>query len=723
MATGDGGGKYERLPTDDNLSDEVADIELTDDFAEDEDEDEDEETFQASHGEVSCFKFVEAGWFQVLSGCVIIFNTVTVFLEADDATWSNTLHVPDQIVLCFYIFELFCRVSFFGKRFICGPRLLRFWNGLDVTVVSAGIWDEWVLPFMPVDKDSPLVAVVSMFRMLRLLRVMKIMRILLETDLSWTEAPPFESFIGGVIAFNGLLMGMETDIKWMGWFYIEQVLLVIYVFELVVRLKRYGLGFLSCHNPDITWNFLDFVIVVSSVGDSWMVPMVKILQKQFISDAGPQKKTGGIPISQVMMLMRLLRLMRILRLVKLVKSVQPLFVLVMGVTAAFQGVFWVLVLTVVFLYAIGILTTRLVGHGLCFPPGQPIPAGAIVFKSVPDSMFTLFRVMSGALSDFETESIDDLMIALPTIKFAFIFFMVTSSWFLLSILTAVVSDHMISNTVQQVEQIKIASDEEDRAYHKKELKDLFNSIDKGGDGSVKEEQVLEFLSDTDNSFKMAHCCNASTRNVVAVLKTLAPDGRSVKMDEFVECMLDVGKPVTEQSMMKLETLFSASQDHIDAGCRSLAEKLDKHRERAKPKRMSDERPRVDSGLLSAQLGNDSMTGAPDTADTSVIKSLNGLVGQQKKNSEGIAKLHSSVQALLRSQEALTQQYVFNNARNAKLEGDLAASEARTVSSFSILNETVEGIKSDWTDIGKLPAAPSNERPPQPLAAPRIFTFG
>merc|ERR1712028_196153 len=111
---------------------------------------------------------------------------------------------------------------------------------------------------------------------------------------------------------------------------------------------------------------------------------------------------------------------------------------------------------------------------------------------------------------------------------------------------------MISNTVQQVEQIKIASDEEDRAYHKKELKDLFNSIDKGGDGSVKEEQVLEFLSDTDNSFKMAHCCNASTRNVVAVLKTLAPDGRSVKMDEFVECMLDVGKPVTEQSMMKLE---------------------------------------------------------------------------------------------------------------------------------------------------------------------------
>merc|ERR1740117_613965 len=97
--------------------------------------------------------------------------------------------------------------------------------------------------------------------------------------------------------------------------------------------------------------------------------------------------------SQIMMLMRMLRLLRILRLAKLVKTVEPLYILVTGMTAAVQGIFWVLSLTIVVLYAISIMSTRLIGHGMIFP-GET-PAGAILFASVPDSMFILFRLMSG----------------------------------------------------------------------------------------------------------------------------------------------------------------------------------------------------------------------------------------------------------------------------------------------------------------------------------------
>merc|ERR1719326_2203476 len=112
--------------------------------------------------------------------------------------------------------------------------------------------------------------------------------------------------------------------------------------------------------------------------------MVKILGKQFtnVDSAAGSEKSHGLKLSQVMMLMRMLRLMRILRLVKLVKSVRPLYILVTGVLAAFQGVAWVLVLTVVTLYAAGILATRLLGHGLLFPPGKP-PPSARVFRTVP----------------------------------------------------------------------------------------------------------------------------------------------------------------------------------------------------------------------------------------------------------------------------------------------------------------------------------------------------
>merc|ERR1719261_1234554 len=85
-----------------------------------------------------------------------------------------------------------------------------------------------------------------------------------------------------------------------------------------------------------------------------------------------KKKAGGFNLSQVMMLMRMLRLMRILRLVKLVKSVEPLYILVVGISAAVQGVIWVLLLTIVILYAIAIISTRLIGHGLVFE-GQAHP--------------------------------------------------------------------------------------------------------------------------------------------------------------------------------------------------------------------------------------------------------------------------------------------------------------------------------------------------------------
>lgn len=61
-----------------------------------------------------------------------------------------------------------------------------------------------------------------------------------EADLSWTEDAPFQTFIGAVISLNSLLMGLETDFDWQGWFYIEQVLLLIYVFELGVRFKKDG---------------------------------------------------------------------------------------------------------------------------------------------------------------------------------------------------------------------------------------------------------------------------------------------------------------------------------------------------------------------------------------------------------------------------------------------------------------------------------------------------
>merc|ERR1711871_474406 len=93
-----------------------------------------------------------------------------------------------------------------------------------------------------------------------------------------------------------------------------------------------------------------------------------------------------------------------------------------------------------------------------------------------------------------------------------------------------------------------------------------------------------------------------------------------------------------------------------------------------------------------------------------MAAINGLVQNQRKNSEGIAKLHESVQALLRSQEALRQQNIFNNNRKAKLEADLAALEQRNVQCFSELQDSVQGLKNDLNMISRLPSSPGTEKP-------------
>merc|ERR1719261_1655170 len=108
--------------------------------------------------------------------------------------------------------------------------------------------------------------------------------------------------------------------------------------------------------------------------------MVPVFQKLM----GARSANGG-------KLGKVLRLMRILRLVRLVKAIRPLYQLAQGIIKAMQAMFWVLVLTMVALYASAILSTRMVGHAMIAKDPEDIPEEVReLFGTVPDSMFTLF---------------------------------------------------------------------------------------------------------------------------------------------------------------------------------------------------------------------------------------------------------------------------------------------------------------------------------------------
>jgi len=240
--------------------------------------------------------------------------------------------------------------------------------------------------------------------------------------------------------------------------------------------------------------------------------------------------------------------------------------LVTSIVSAFQGVVWVLILTIITLYGMAIITTSLIGHKMAFGPDEHINEDVVLpFSTVPESMFTLFRVMSSNESEQEATAIDSVLEALPTLKFAFVFFMITSSWTLLSILTAVVSENMITSTGVQEHEMKLQCEEEDRAHHIETLHSLFTEIDSDNSDAIGAVEVEAFLSDKENRVKAAKSCRVATRLVREVLGTLSAstDGGKISRDLFVEYLVDAGDAVTEKSLMKLEFRMKAFTEN---GC-------------------------------------------------------------------------------------------------------------------------------------------------------------
>merc|ERR1712187_616993 len=128
-----------------------------------------------------------------------------------------------------------------------------------------------------------------------------------------------------------------------------------------------------------------------------------------------------------------------------------------------------------------------------------------------------------------------------------------SSWTLLSILTAVVSEVMISTTAEQEYELKLQNHEEDRASNMANLQALFDKIDTSGNGIISMSELLEFLRHDTNSLHTAKLCRVPVRDLVKVFRTLAAEGEEITFTHFSECMMCVGEPVTERSIMRLES--------------------------------------------------------------------------------------------------------------------------------------------------------------------------
>lgn len=476
-------------------------------------------------------RFLERDMYKLGASIIIITNIVIMFMELRNPQLQDSYFIIDQLFLIFYSVELVCSLVLYQWDFLCPLSNYRVvgWNWMDLIIVVFGILDQWVLPLMNVKESggsSPFMAL----RLLRLVRIVKIMKNFFNSDLSWTESNRFQAFILCVIGFNSILIALESDIPgFSGWVYIENLLLLVFLFELAVRLKHDTCKKFFTDENDWGWNWMDFIIVVEAILDQWLMPIVMLVKETL----GMNRGSSG-SIAKVMMMLRMARLLRILRLGRLIRQFSDLFDLITGIAKALGQFKWLIILTMVFLYIVALLIVRTVGpDGIVYGSDAESywndtnntnttnatnntnstnnsgdTQAALLrheieesFGSVPQTIFVLFKAMNGDAGDLVP-----LFTYLPFTKYImYMPFMVLSSWAMLSSFTAVVSDSMMNanqdNQNKRDKEIRAQELDDSKLW----LDAIFTQMDKSKNDELDE-----------NEFK--HCCEESAGEINAAAK-------------------------------------------------------------------------------------------------------------------------------------------------------------------------------------------------------------
>eukprot|EP00930_Biecheleria_cincta_P045010 TRINITY_DN31017_c0_g1_i1.p1 TRINITY_DN31017_c0_g1~~TRINITY_DN31017_c0_g1_i1.p1 ORF type:complete len:678 (-),score=110.13 TRINITY_DN31017_c0_g1_i1:44-2077(-) len=503
--------------------------------------------------------FVESDWFQIVVGVVIVCNLIIasqrLIIRSSrrhaDKDLLGAEDTAELLILLFYIVEMLLRMLHFGRRFVCPISAEVMWNYVDVAIVTVGALDQF-LAF----SQSGLTALRA-FRAMRLLRVVRVVSSVSTDQFAWVDGPRFQVVGAGVIFLNALVMGVETENKNSINWWIDQFCLFFFLLELVARIRRARLIRYFCGPADeessLFWNYLDTVIVVTGVTDQWLLPSFAV-------------ETGDL--GHLMTLLRLLRLMRLLRLLRLVKSIRPLYQLALGIIKALQSMFWVLVLTMVALYACALIMTNLIGHGMIIGHDELDEQTRAHFGNVMESLFTLFGLMN---SQFWRE-VEPLFDKLPWMRVVWVCFTVLSSWALLSVMTGVVSDNML-----EVRLLQARKDEEKaqqlRFVVTQTLSEVFGAASTSG--ILTKQAYVEIISSPYYLRKLQQVANVPTEDLVRMFDWLDVDNKgSITEEDFMAGFDWLNEPVTGKSLLKLQTSVRQRCKKLEDRVRVLREEMD-----------------------------------------------------------------------------------------------------------------------------------------------------
>lgn len=402
----------------------------------------------------------------------------------------------------------------------------------------------------------------------------------LNPGLGWVELGPFQSCVALVILLNMVVLAWETDAPDAAAFgVLNSLFLLLFAAEFLLRLLHKGPSLLLWHGKTRRWVTYDIVVLALGVVDIALVSMVcagvaacggqvfaggalgeslgeQLASTLATSTAAPMAAPGLIfteaepqwwpnsPSRSVarrllpafpannayVRFFQLTRLLRIFRVLRMHKKLWD-FIRLLG--TMMNTFIWILGLMFFFGFVIAIILTRLIGQGIAVSSDDPEieEQFELHFGSITTTLFTLFEL---------TTTDDWARIAMPVIavepiwRLFFIAFIIFMSWTMLSLLTAVASDTMISSTTTKKHDQALFAEMQRQGFITFICAE-FNRADKDGSGTLDKNEFMILMSEQSMKQQLKlHSIPLETRDLEKTWDTFdIDDSGELTIDELV----------------------------------------------------------------------------------------------------------------------------------------------------------------------------------------------
>lgn len=374
--------------------------------------------------------------------------------------------------------------------------------------------------------------------------------------IGFADSMAFNGFIGVVIVLNLIFIGIEQDFgvkedpnlnaydnmlrRLRPWYAIEFVFTLIFVIELVIKLRAFGMKYFM--DP---WNIMDFVLVVLAVVDTWILTFV---------DTGGNK--GDL---KMLSTLRVVRMLRLVRFVRLLRQFQELWLLVAGLMNSMRTLAWVALLLMIVLYVFGIFLTMFVGQNPAYADVETADKKKwpylIYFGKVPNSMLTLFQVAT--LDSWADDIARPVMKKNEMMGIFFVGFVLFATFGILNIVVGVIVENTLG-TANATDKVVAAERTAKKRKVLESLKKLFELTDADKSGTLSREELGAALTIPEVADKFASL-GLPMMDVNLMFDLMDPGGDgNISLDDFMsactQLLGEMGQKDIMQLAMQVESL-------------------------------------------------------------------------------------------------------------------------------------------------------------------------